>query len=38
MDALVCFNFSSFAHDGAIDGVFGAECCVVLCLDDFLEA
>ena len=35
--ALVCSNFYSFAYDGAIYGAFGAECCVVLRLDDFPE-
>jgi len=38
VNALVCSSFYSFANDGAIYGVFGAECGVVLRLDDFVKA
>ena len=38
MDALVCSSFYSFAYDGAIDGVFRAECRVALRVDDVLKA
>ena len=38
MDALVCPSFSSVAKDGDIDGVFGAELCVVLHIDEFSDS
>jgi len=38
VDVLICSSFSSVAQGGVIDGVFGAECCVVLRLYDFPEA